>query len=164
MRPAGGSRPWDSAYTRRMQITVRPASQADVPALLDLYAELHPADLPPSAETALDVWRAIEAQRGRKVLFAQSAGTVVGTVDCAVLPNLTRGARPFMLVENVVVTAGYRQTGVGSALLKAAVSLARHAGCYKVQLLSRAERHAAHAFYESRGFRAVAQGYRLYLD
>jgi GNAT superfamily N-acetyltransferase len=147
-----------------MTIDVRPAAQADVPALLNLYAELHPSDVPPAAQTALDVWRAIEAQPGRTVLVAQSAATVVGTLDCAVLPTLTRGARPFMLVENVVVTAGYRRSGVGSALIQAAVDLARQEGCYKVQLLSRAERHAAHAFYESRGFQAVAQGYRRYLD
>ena len=147
-----------------MQISVRTASQADVPALLDLYAELHPADLPPATQTALDVWRAIEAQPGRTILVAQAAATVIGTVDCAVLPNLTRGARAFMLVENIVVSAGYRRAGVGSALLETAVHLARQAGCYKVQLLSRAERDAAHAFYESRGFRAVAQGYRLYFD
>jgi ribosomal protein S18 acetylase RimI-like enzyme len=147
-----------------MQINVRPASQADVPALLGLYAELHPADPPPATQSALDVWRAIEAQQGRMVFVAHSAATVVGTVDCAVLPNLTRGARPFMLVENVVVSAGYRRAGVGSALLDAAVHLARQAGCYKVQLLSRAERDAAHALYESRGFRPVAQGYRVYFD
>lgn len=147
-----------------MQIVVRPASQDDLPALLRLYAELHPADLPPAEQTALDVWRAIEAQSGRTILVAQAAVTVVGTVDCAVLPNLTRGARPFMLVENVVVAVEYRRAGVGSALMEAVVRLARQAGCYKVQLLSRAERDAAHAFYESRGFRAVAQGYRLYFD
>lgn len=146
-----------------MKVHVRPASEADVPALLELYAELHPADPRPPAQTALDVWRAIQAQAGRTVLVAESAGTVIGTVDCAVLPNLTRGARPFALIENVVVTAGRHRSGVGSALLEAAVSLARQAGCYKVQLLSRAERHAAHAFYESHGFRAVAQGYRRYL-
>jgi ribosomal protein S18 acetylase RimI-like enzyme len=147
-----------------MKISVRPASESDVPALLNLYGELHPADTPPSAQTALDVWRAIQAQAGRTVLVAQSAATVVGTVDCAVLPNLTRSARPFALIENVVVTTGWRRSGVGSALLQAAVALARQAGCYKVQLLSRAERHAAHAFYESHGFRAVAHGYRRYLD
>jgi ribosomal protein S18 acetylase RimI-like enzyme len=147
-----------------MEISVRPAKQADVPALLDLYAELHPADPRLAAQSALAVWHAIEAQPGRTILVAQAAEPVVGTVDCAVLPNLTRGARPFMLVENVVVNAGYRRAGVGSALLEAAVGLARQAGCYKIQLLSRAERDAAHAFYESRGFRAVAQGYRLYFD
>lgn len=147
-----------------MPIDVRPASQADLPALLDLYAELHPDDSPPTTRTALAVWRAIEAQAGRTILVAQAAETVVGTVDCAVLPNLTRGARPFMLIENVVVAAEYRRAGVGSALLAAAVRLARQAGCYKVQLLSRAERHAAHTFYQSCGFRAMAQGFRLYLD
>jgi ribosomal protein S18 acetylase RimI-like enzyme len=146
-----------------MEISVRPATQADVPALLNLYTELHPADPPPSVQTALDVWRAIEAQDGRTVLVAEAGGTVVGTVDCAVLPNLTRGARPFALIENVVVAAGHRRSGVGSSLLEAAVCLARQAGCYKVQLLSRTERLSAHAFYESLGFRAVAQGYRLYL-
>ena len=143
---------------------MRPASQDDLPALLGLYGELHPNDPSPSAQTALDVWRAIEAQAGRTVLVAESSGTVVGTVDCALLPNLTRGARPFMLIENVVVTAGHRRAGVGAALLRAAVALAREAGCYKIQLLSRTERRAAHAFYESRGFQAIAQGYRLYLD
>jgi N-acetylglutamate synthase-like GNAT family acetyltransferase len=89
------------------------------------------------------------------VLVADCAGTVAGTLDCAVLPNLTRGARPFMLIENV---------GVGSALLAAAVGLARQAGRDKLQLLSRAGRHTAHAFYQAAGFQAVAQGYRRYLD
>jgi GNAT superfamily N-acetyltransferase len=146
-----------------VEIGIRPASHADVPALLNLYAELHPADPPPPAQIAFDVWHAIQAQSGRTILVAQSAATVVGTVDCAVLPNLTRGGRPFMLIENVVVTAGQRRSGIGSALLAAAVSLARQAGCYKVQLLSRAERHTAHAFYETLGFQPVAQGYRLYV-
>jgi GNAT superfamily N-acetyltransferase len=81
-----------------------------------------------------------------------------------VLSNLTRGARPFMLVENVVVTAARRRAGIGAALMDAAVTLARDSRCYKIQLLSRASRHGAHAFYESRGFRTSAQGYRLYLD
>jgi GNAT superfamily N-acetyltransferase len=148
-----------------------------VPALLALYAELHPADPQPAVQTAHDVWLGIEAQAGRTILVAEAvgpsdaatraesagpAGAVVGTVDCIVLPNLTRGARPFALVENVVVTTGHRRSGVGSALLEAAVVLARQAGCYKIQLLSRAERHGAHAFYESYGFRASAQGYRRY--
>lgn len=147
-----------------MPIMTRPASEADVPALLALYAELHPDDPSPSTQAALTAWRAIAAQAGRTILVAESGSAVVGTIDCAMLPNLTRGARPFLLVENVVVTARHRRSGVGAALLDAAIAMARQAGCYKAQLLSRASRHAAHTFYESRGFRAAAQGYRLYLD
>ena len=153
-----------AAYTRRVPMTIRPASQEDVPALLTLYRELHPDDPSPSAVAAIEAWQAIEAQAGRTILVAECTGAVVGTIDCVILPNLTRGARPFVLVENVVVTADQRRAGVGAALLEAVVAAARQAGCYKVQLLSRASRQDAHAFYEAYGFRAVAQGYRLYLD
>ncbi|MCE7002535.1 GNAT family N-acetyltransferase [Kibdelosporangium philippinense] len=147
-----------------MTITIRPASEVDLPALLALYAELHPADPTLSTEVALDTWRAIEAQAGRAILVAESDGVVVGTIDCTTLPNLTRGGRPFMLVENVVVTEGLRRSGIGVALVTAAIALAKETQCYKIQLLSRASRTAAHAFYESLGFRTVAQGYRLYFD
>jgi len=154
----------DAQYTDRVTITIRLASEGDVPVLLALFAELHPDDPAPSAQAAASAWQAIEGQSGRTVLLAESDGAVVGTVDCATLPNLTRGARSFMLVENVVVAAGHRRSGVGAALMEAALALARQAHCYKVQLLSRASREAAHAFYESLGFRPAAQGYRLYLD
>jgi ribosomal protein S18 acetylase RimI-like enzyme len=140
---------------------VRPATETDLPALLALYAELHPSDRPP-ADPA-EVWRQIAAQQGRTILVAELAGAVVGTVDCVVLPNLTRGGRPFMLVENVVVASAARRGGVGAALMDAAVFLARAAGCYKVQLLSRMTRDASHRFYESCGFQPMAQGFRLYL-
>jgi len=147
-----------------MTITTRLAAEADLPALLALFRELHPDDPVPSAQAAADAWQAIRRQPGRAVLLAESGSVVAGTIDCTTLPNLTRGARPFMLVENVVVAAEHRRSGVGAALVAAAVAMARQARCYKVQLLSRSSREAAHAFYESRGFRAVAQGYRLYLD
>ncbi|KDN18776.1 GNAT family N-acetyltransferase [Amycolatopsis rifamycinica] len=147
-----------------MTITTRLASEADVPALLALLRELHPEDPVPSARAAAAAWRAIENQPGRAILLAESGGVVAGTIDCVTLPNLTRGARSFMLVENVVVAAAHRRSGVGAALMEAAFAMARQARCYKVQLLSRSGRDAAHAFYESRGFRAVAQGYRVYLD
>jgi ribosomal protein S18 acetylase RimI-like enzyme len=147
-----------------VSITVRPAVEADMRFLLALYGELHPDDEPPSWSVALDVWQQIGQQSGRTILVAELGGTVVGTVDCAVLPNLTRGARPFMLVENVVVAEAMRRQGIAAALLDVAVQRARAAECYKIQLLSRTSREAAHALYESRGFQVVAQGYRLYLD
>lgn len=68
--------------------------------------------------------------------------------------------RSFMLVENVVVGQAHRRQGVGAALLAAASDLARSAGCYKAQLLPRADRTGAHAFYEACGFTPSAQGYR----
>ena len=138
------------------------AEEADLPALLALYADLHPADQALALDVALPVWRQIQAQPGRRVLLAECGGQPAGTADCTILPNLTRGGRPFMLVENVVVGQAHRRRGVGTALLAAASDLARSAGCYKAQLLSWADRTGAHAFYEACGFAPSAQGYRRY--
>ncbi|MFF0717718.1 GNAT family N-acetyltransferase [Verrucosispora sp. NA02020] len=147
-----------------MTTVVRTATEDDLAALLGLYAELHPDDpvLPP--ERAARIWREIAGQPGRTVLVAVRDGAVVGTVDGVVVANLTRGGRPFMLVENVIVTHAARRLGVAGRLFDTVVDLARTAGCYKVQLLSRVDRLHAHRFYESCGLRPTAQGYRLYLD
>ena len=95
--------------------------------------------------------------------MAEQDSVVLGTADCTIQANLSRNTRPLMLIENFVVTAASRRTGVGSAMLREAVDMARAAGCYKVQLLSRATRVDAHRFYESQGFLPLAQGYRRYL-
>ncbi|WP_329109892.1 GNAT family N-acetyltransferase [Micromonospora sp. NBC_01699] len=146
-----------------MAITIRTAVETDLPALLALYGQLHPDDTPLPVDRAGPIWREITAQPGRTVLLASRDGVPAGTLDCTVLPNLTRGGRPFMLVENVVVDSSVRRRGVGRRLLAAAVDLARSTGCYKVQLLSRSTRDEAHDFYESCGFRQIAAGFRHYL-
>lgn len=144
-------------------MTIRPTAEQDLPELLGLYAELHPDDPAVPAADAAVIWQQIAAQEGRTILVAERDGTVAGTADCTVLPNLTRGGRPFLLIENVVVAAACRRRGIGARLLAAAVDLAASAGCYKAQLMSRDSRAEAHAFYQSCGFAPAAQGFRRYL-
>lgn len=144
-------------------ITTRAATEDDLPVLLALYAELHEGDPGIADGTAREVWRRISTQAGRTILVAADDSGVVGTVDCTVLPNLTRGARSFMVVENVVVAAAARRRGIGTALFDAVLALAEDQGCYKIQLLSRATRDESHDFYQAQGFEPVAQGFRRYL-
>jgi N-acetylglutamate synthase-like GNAT family acetyltransferase len=146
-----------------MQRIIRQAEAADVPVLLDLYRELHPSDPPVEPATAARVWTEITAQSGRTILVAAQGDTLAGTVDCLVVPNLTRSSRPFMVIENVVVAAAARREGTGAALMAAATALAKESNCYKIQLLTAAKRGAAHTFYEACGFHPMAQGFRLYL-
>ncbi len=141
---------------------IRPATEADLPAILALYGELNPTDPPLAAGHALAVWRRIEGSPGRTILLAEVDGAAAGTVDCAIHQNLTRGGRPFMVIENVVVAQSHRRQGVGSRIFEAVIELAIREDCYKVQLISRSDRVAAHAFYESCGLKAVAEGYRRY--
>jgi len=67
------------------------------------------------------------------------------------------------VVENVVVDSSNRRKGVGKLLMDYALMRAREAGCYKIQLSSNKSREEAHKFYESIGYKASAEGFRLYL-
>src|SRR5688500_10919720 len=47
------------------------------------------------------------------LLVAEADGRVVGTVTAALIPILVDGARPFMILEAMVVDEGVRRSGVG---------------------------------------------------
>ena len=142
--------------------SLRPARREDLEALLELYGELHEERPLPAGERAAQVLQAILAQPKRHLVVATLDGRRVGSADMLIVENLTHGARPWAIVENVIVAGSVRRSGIGAALIEHLISLARSAGCYKVQLLS-ARRRQAHAFYESLGFEALSNGFKLYL-
>ncbi|MFD9789526.1 GNAT family N-acetyltransferase [Streptomyces sp. NPDC059070] len=145
-----------------MNIIVRSAIAEDLSSLLALYGELNPDDAPLPQQSADGIWAAIRRQQGRTVLVAEADGVIVGTADCTVLPNLTRGGRAILFVENVVVANSVQRRGIGQRLMEAVVQLGEAAGCYKVQLLA-ADDAYVHTFYEACGFKPLAQGFRRYL-
>ena len=100
---------------------VRPACHADLPHLLDLYVHLNPDDercAPEDATAALDDMLLYE---GSVVLVGTIGEALVTTCTLVVIPNLTRGGRPYALIENVVTPAEYRGLGFGRTVLGAAV-------------------------------------------
>lgn len=147
-------------------VSVRPCSAEDLVPVAALLSQLHPAEPPlnPSSSRVLRAWQAMLARPNERwLLIALQDGVLVGTIDCLIVPNLTHDGAAYGVVENFVVDALHRRAGVGTVLMGAVIERARQAGCYKLQLLSRADRTEAHAFYERAGFAYSAQGYRLYL-
>ena len=55
-------------------------------------------------------------------------------------------------IEDVVVDAATRGRGIGEALVREALALARREGVARVMLTSNATRRAAHRLYERMGF------------
>jgi ribosomal protein S18 acetylase RimI-like enzyme len=144
-------------------VSVRRARIEDAGALVSLFAEL--ADGRESAEAPADptsVLAGVLSQEGRELLVAELGDRIVGTADVLIVANLTHQAKPWAIVENVVVTESSRGQGIGQALMGRVLEIASAAGCYKVQLLSRKERADAHRFYEQLGFAAAAEGFRYY--
>ncbi|WP_235035307.1 GNAT family N-acetyltransferase [Roseomonas sp. 18066] len=133
-------------------LRVRPATAADLPGLLALLAQLNPEDAPPDLPAAAAALAAGEASGLVTVLVVEIDGTVGATCTLVVVPNLTRGTRPWAVVENVVTDAGHRRQGLGRKVLQAALDRAWAAGCYKVMLATGSQRQGTLLFYEAAGF------------
>ncbi|HEY5794940.1 MAG TPA: GNAT family N-acetyltransferase [Bosea sp. (in: a-proteobacteria)] len=131
---------------------VRLACAEDLPAILALYAQLSPGDLLPDASAAGETWRPILANEMMSVHVAEFDGVVAATCVLIVVPNLTRGQRPFALIENVVSDAALRGRGLGKNVVRAAVANAFAQGCYKVMLMTGRSDPAVLGFYEACGF------------
>lgn len=86
------------------------------------------------------------------VIVAERAGLLLSTCTLVTIPNLTRGVRPYGLIENVVTHPDHRRTGLGRSVLSFALDAAWQAGCYKVMLATGSRREETLRFYEKAGF------------
>jgi ribosomal protein S18 acetylase RimI-like enzyme len=86
---------------------------------------------------------------GNTVLVARVEGEIAGSLTLVMFPIPT-GTRAW--IEDVVVDEDARGHGVGAALTREAIRLARANGARTVDLTSRATRAAANRLYERLGF------------
>ena len=132
---------------------VRPLAHDDLPKLLALYAHLHGADNPLPAHERLDeIWGRILRDDSHVYMSGFLGETLIGACNAVVVPNLTRGARPYAVIENVVTHAKDRRTGAGTKVMRRLIDECIARGCYKIMLMSAADRDSAHEFYQSLGF------------
>jgi ribosomal protein S18 acetylase RimI-like enzyme len=145
-------------------VKIRPAAVGDLGRLLELYREpegSYPGLRALEGEAAKRRFEEVLADAHQETLVAERGGEVVGTLVVAILPNLSHGGAPYAVVENVVVDAAVRGSGVGTALVRAAAEKARLAGAYKLTLSANAVRHRAHGFYEALGFEQTHLGFEI---
>jgi GNAT superfamily N-acetyltransferase len=135
-----------------MSRLIRIAERADLPAMLALYGHLNPEEPPADVERATVSWDALIASPLVRVLVAESAGVIVSSCTLIIVPNVTRGVRPYALIESVVTHADHRRTGLGRAILAAALDIAWDRGCYKVMLATGSQQPETLRFYERAGF------------
>jgi GNAT superfamily N-acetyltransferase len=126
--------------------------QDDLPGLLALYRHLNPEDPAVEVSTARAIWADLLGSDTVTIFVVEAGGPLVSSCMLVVVPNLTRNARPFGLIENVVTHAEHRRHGFGSMVLRAALDAAWNAGCYKVMLMTGSRQESTMRFYERAGF------------
>src|ERR1700682_1009824 len=90
---------------------------------------------------------------GVLVIVAESGSSIASTCMLAIVPSIANGGRPFGVIEHVVTAKTQRRRGLARSVLEHALRLAWSRNCYKIILLSGADRTGAHRVYESVGFR-----------
>ena len=140
--------------------SIRAALPSDLEGLAALYPHLNPSDEPIARDLAASRLEAIKEIPGSEVLLGLLDHKPVATCTLIVIPNLTRGGKPYGLIENVVTHVGYRGRGYGTRILHAAVAAAWDAGCYKVMLMTGSKQPSTLRFYESAGFEQTKTGFQ----
>lgn len=125
---------------------LRDVAEADVPAINRLLAQLSRS----APRLDADAVRQIATWDGNRLLVAREAGQIIGMLTLVTFPIPT-GLRAW--IEDVVVDESARGHGVGAALSREAVRLARAAGAWTIDLTSRPSREPANRLYQRLGFR-----------
>lgn len=136
-------------------MVIREAESGDFCRIMELYAQLHPDD--PVLEDGSDrrVYDEILAADSLHLFVLEAeGGNVDATCYLNIVPNITRRASPYGIIENVVTEESLRNTGLGRRIIRHALRFAWDRGCYKVMLQTGSRRASTHNFYRACGFSA----------
>ncbi|MEM7111541.1 MAG: GNAT family N-acetyltransferase [Chloroflexota bacterium] len=134
-------------------MNIRELQTNDLEQLLLLYVHLHEVDESlPDRATVADLWQTIQADANLLYFGGFVGEQMTASCNLALVPNLTRGCRPYGVIENVVTHADFRRRGYGQAILRHALAAAWDNDCYKVMLMTGRLNEQTFRFYESVGF------------
>ncbi|MHA2473014.1 MAG: GNAT family N-acetyltransferase [Promethearchaeota archaeon] len=133
---------------------IRDIKRNEMGKLLKLYTHLHREDAPSPEKSKLEsIWNEITGNPLLHYFVVEFDNELVTSCTLSVIPNLTRGGRPYGLIENVVTHTDYRRRGFGISILQFALEVAWKNNCYKVMLLTGSKDPAIHQFYKKVGFK-----------
>ncbi len=102
---------------------IRLVQTSDYDKLLGLLRQLNPAD-PQATEIEFRVFEEIIASKYLDLIVAENEGLLLGSCYLNVIPNMTRGGRPYAVIENVITDSAHRNRGTGKALMDRALDMA----------------------------------------
>ena len=131
---------------------VREVTKNDLNELLELYLHLHEKEIPQMTEHLKNTWDMIIQDENHHIVVNEIDGKIVSSCVCVIIPNLTRGIRPYAFIENVVTHSDYRGKGYAKQCLNFAKEIAVKTNCYKMMLLTGSKDEKTLKFYGSAGY------------
>lgn len=154
----------------RCSFALRRAKRQDIAPIVELMANdaIRKADFQEDHGTPAGYEQAFEAIDSDPahllVVVEDEHQKIVGTMQLTLLPGLARAGATRLQIEAVRVDEHLRGNGLGSEMIKWAVSEGERRGARLIQLTSDASRKSAHRFYERLGFTASHVGFKLRIN
>lgn len=134
---------------------VREIKETELQELLGLYQHLHEKEIPEENNHLRETWDTILQDINHHIIVKEMDGVLVSSCVCVIIPNLTRGIRPYAFIENVVTHSDYRGRGYASECLHYARDIAIRENCYKMMLLTGSKKESILKFYENAGYNST---------
>ncbi len=131
---------------------IREARPDELNEILELYLNLHEDTIPEDSDNLRKTWAQIMDDPNHHLIVNEMDGKIVSSCVCVIIPNLTRGVRPYAFVENVVTHKDYRCRGLAGECLDYAKQIAIRENCYKMMLLTGSKKSSTLRFYEKAGY------------
>ena len=146
-------------------LLIRKATNEDVPTILALLIDddlgkLHEDG---SLEVYENAFQNISRDANQILAVAVLNSKIVGCLQITFIPGLARKGMWRAQIEGVRIARSLRGHGLGTDMIEWAIAQCKERGCGLMQLLADKSRTEAHRFYESLGFKANHQGFRLYM-
>lgn len=126
---------------------VREINKTELNELLELYLYLHEDSIPEMTESLKETWNIIMNDMNHHIIVFEIDDKIVSSCVCVIIPNLTRGVRPYAFIENVVTHSDYRGKGYATECLNYAKQIAENTNCYKMMLLTGSKKKEILNFY-----------------
>ena len=151
-----------------MNLEFRDATKSDLPAIVQLLANdnLGSQREDPSSplnSAYLEAFDEISADKNNQLVVVECDRKIAGILQITYIPYLTYIGSWRCLIEGVRVHQDFRGQGLGTKFFEWAIEKARKKDCKIVQLTSDKQRTDAIRFYESLGFKATHEGFKLKL-
>lgn len=131
---------------------IREINENDLPALSNLYTQLHGNPPIPENNFTKELWQKILNDKNHHIIVAEEDGKIVSSCVCVIIPNLTHNQQPYAIIENVITDKEFRKMGLASLCLDYAKKIAIENNCYKMMLLTGSKKRSTHRFYQKNGY------------
>ena len=151
-----------------MELHFRAAEEKDIPYLVQMLSddELGAAredNSLPVNQRYLSAFQSIKKDPNNELTVVISDDDLIGMLQLTFIPYLTHIGSWRCQIEGVRISPKYRGMKLGTEFLNWAIERARVRQCSLVQLTSDKQRVDALRFYETLGFKATHEGFKLKL-